>query len=558
MNGINQAIENKLRPLLNNLREDIECEIRIGKFIPNKYNNYKKFESSVNIDFFYKLKNIIESDKNIVKEQIFTIDTIYENLSSRGKIRETIYTDQEFKKEMKKEYMLKNINNNFDIEDYDIRISTAKETLITFDTTNKNPIFYRYKNRTTYILPNLGKLDLTIVNQHKDKDSAFKTPSIYEVELEITKGNYTGVLNMLNLILQTKQNTTLDVISNSEKNNVINQYKQLIGQHYFIGVQPETLQKDKLSLLYNEEYSVTDKADGDRYFLFIDSNKIVYFLDSNINSIIKTNLISTEYYSTLIDGELIEIDQVKHFYAFDLLAYNNLDIRENNDFYLKERLSKLKTITESIQNTNEFNIHIKKFISQHVFMGADIIMSEINNKIYKNDGLIFTPMNEPYPKVKKWIKLLKWKPAELNTIDFYSIKNDNQEWELYVQVANNNPGFKNKNNEKVLFKVDELCNVYDQTTDITFKTTFSENLLDPLTQKPFLSETVIEYYWDFNERKFVPLRTRWDKTANRSKHGNFSHVACSIWNSINNPITLSHLTQLTNSTTISKTENFFF
>ena len=58
-------------------------------------------------------------------------------------------------------------------------------------------------------------------------------------------------------------------------------------------------------------------------------------------------------------------------------------------------------------------------------MGADIIMNEINNKIYKNDGLIFTPMNEPYPKFKKWDKLLKWKPSELNTIDFYSIKKDN-------------------------------------------------------------------------------------------------------------------------------------
>jgi len=55
----------------------------------------------------------------------------------------------------------------------------------------------------------------------------------------------------------------------------------------------------------------------------------------------------------------------------------------------------------------------------------------------KNDGLIFTPVNEPYPKTKKWSSLLKWKPAELNTIDFFAVKigSDNNigKWQLYVQ-----------------------------------------------------------------------------------------------------------------------------
>ena len=52
------------------------------------------------------------------------------------------------------------------------------------------------------------------------------------------------------------------------------------------------------------------------------------------------------------------------------------------------------------------------------------------------DGLIFVPMGLPYPKGTKFKELYKWKPAELNTIDFYARKEKPEKgvaiWKLYV------------------------------------------------------------------------------------------------------------------------------
>ena len=49
------------------------------------------------------------------------------------------------------------------------------------------------------------------------------------------------------------------------------------------------------------------------------------------------------------------------------------------------------------------------------------------------DGYIFTPVDEPYPKKPKWSTLLKWKPPELNSIDFAMKKGRiGGTWDLYV------------------------------------------------------------------------------------------------------------------------------
>ncbi|MGA1047719.1 MAG: hypothetical protein ACO3UU_06890, partial [Minisyncoccia bacterium] len=45
---------------------------------------------------------------------------------------------------------------------------------------------------------------------------------------------------------------------------------------------------------------------------------------------------------------------------------------------------------------------------------------------------------------RKWSKLLKWKPSELNTIDFYAVKRDSV-WELYVQHTTENNSKKTEN-----------------------------------------------------------------------------------------------------------------
>ena len=184
-------------------------------------------------------------------------------------------------------------------------------------------------------------------------------------------------------------------------------------------------------------------------------------------------------------------------------------------------------------------------------------MEEKND--YNNDGLIFTPVNEPYPKTQKWSKLLKWKPIHLTTIDFFSIKKESVngigKWELYVQGFKNDEDKKNYKTSYILFNIENTENFIK-----TYETEFDDNLTDPCTNQLYLTNTVIEFRFCFETNKFIPIKTRWDKTQNPAKHGNFYTIAKNIWNNLISPITLDQLYKMTNDSTIEKnnTENFFF
>lgn len=569
--NFSQQNETTLRTFLKGASTSQELEIRFGNFVYDKVSQNKHFESDVEIDYFYRCKKFLN---NIYEEndgKYSKVNTTeYSYPIAGGSIRRIINNDTNVETIMKKI----STKRPYNIFDYNIRLSEASETMQNKKNTNMNwdeYKFVRIKNRDSFIF-SFGRFDLTIVNQGIDENKTTKPK--YEIEFEVYMNDYDLVLDFILVLMQLKQEN-FNVISSYDEYGIIKQYKQLVKQDrsaYFIGVQPETLQKDQLTLLFKELYSVTDKADGDRFFLFIDRVGNVYFLDSNINNVLKTDLKSNSYTNCLIDGELIrnyDKDDTLisiSFYAFDVLFINNIDIRESVDYLFNERLVNLTKIVESIKLTENYSVFVKKFIYRNVFMGAEIIMKDIHNKPYHNDGLIFTPINEPYPKRKQWKKLLKWKPADQNTIDFLSIKNEKGDWDLYVQHTptytptynpiNDNNLTKNKL-QLVKFDINELCPNKNET-DITFKTTFDETLLDPTTKEPYKSGTVIEYKWDLIDKKFVPLRTRWDKTSNPTKQGNFSSVACSIWYNIKNPVDPETIYQMTNNTTEHTNKSFFF
>jgi hypothetical protein len=262
------------------------------------------------------------------------------------------------------------------------------------------------------------------------------------------------------------------------------------------------------------------------------------------------------------------------------MVYNEKDIRGTEKYMLDTRINRFNHIVSTLNSLDLYKVEAKKFYYKNVFLGSEKLLDDANNKFYKNDGLIFTPMDEPYPLTKKWPKLLKWKPAELNTIDFYSVKTDNNTWELYVQHTAQSTAQSSAQSSaqsigtgtgtgtgteqipkhrqtsiKVLFDVSKLCKSPTAIDKMTFQTTFDDTLKDGMTNESFQTNTVIEYRWDNTNSKFVPLRTRWDKTSNPKKHGNFSAVACDVWNNIHNPI---HKEDLFRFTVFSNTKQDFF
>lgn len=558
---LNKDTEESIRGMLNSIQNNVEFEIRLGKYIFNKETKKVLFESNVEIQFFYRLRSILKY-KGINYTNSYTEENIYNgNFNSKGvtkKITEYDLTNQESPKVY---YQYKNTFKKYDVREYEFRVSLANEKIIQPENNSiemSQPSIIRKKTRTSFFI-DIGKIDLTIVQEFNGMNQFINTK--YEIEIEISSNqvSYEKLVSLLSVILQTRQENFF-VIPSSERRNVFNEYKNLVGASFFIGAQAETLQKENINILYKELYSVTDKADGERYFLFIDSNGLVYMLDSNICSILKTNLICKEFASTLIDCELVKHSTYMSFHAFDILFHKGKDLREDSNFLLPKRLELLENVILSIPKNPMYVFVMKRFIFRNVFIGSEIIMSSIDEKEYKNDGVIFTPMNEPYPKKKKWSKLLKWKPSEKNSIDFYAMKTKSENgigyWDLYVQHIPTNDTKSNDTHpistQLTLFDVGKLCGTPQNVE--TFNTSFEEHLIDTFTGEPFQSSTVIEFVWNSEARKFVPMRTRWDKTVNPKKHGNFSSVAMNIWNTIHNPISLEFLSRFSKAST----NNFFF
>lgn len=524
-----------------------ELEIRFGKFIWSKgaNGNSTNFKSGVDRMFFYNVKKTFSSKPS---STINTTEEIYKSNEQNYKNNKNY---RNFKKIISEDGVITNIQKEtikkYNVFDYDFRISYSNEKQINeeFNTNNMELTIVRNKNRQRFDLE-FAYLDLTHVNSDSEET--------FEIEIEI-KNNpendvttvYNTVINLICVLLQIRCDNFY-VISNREQNDIIKEYKNMVNCNYFVGAQPETLHKEQISNLYKERYSVTDKADGDRCFILIDQNGYLYCLDNNIQNVIRTDLFSHNFKKCLLDAEIIRTNQKIYIYIFDILISNNIDIRENRNFLLCKRIDIIKDIVANItsySNFSQYEICCKTFIYKNVFLGGELLLNE--ERVYKNDGLIFTPMDEPYPKTKKWSKLLKWKPAHLNTIDFYAVRIGNSEnWELYVQEFSKKPNEVGKiDGNIVLFDISKFDEKIENNNICTYMTTFSDEMIDKTTGEPFKTNTVIEFYWDNDYKKFVPLRTRWDKTNNPKKHGNFISVAKDIWKSINNPITKDFLTKFT-------------
>jgi len=84
--------------------------------------------------------------------------------------------------------------------------------------------------------------------------------------------------------------------------------------------------------------------------------------------------------------------------------------------YLKEFFSSVSKIEKTI------NIIEKKYLfgnEEKIFENAKELLDQKNLQLFHIDGLIFAPATLPYPtKIGSWSALFKWKPPNLNSIDF--------------------------------------------------------------------------------------------------------------------------------------------
>ena len=369
---------------------------------------------------------------------------------------------------------------------------------------------FRYINRVTFTHPDYPvRIDMSIVKSPKNPNSnmsmrayttteagVFHTDETYEIEIEVDNsriGQGTGTETMEELIdkmrkcskfvLMGLQETAFPV-SVSDRIEIGMEYLRLTGFNHhmslssnphFVGPSSYTLQigniADNKSPDYNstltnirDNYTVTDKADGERRLFFITSNGLVYLINTNMKMLFsgaRTN--NKLFYNSLIDGELIAHDKhgtfINLFAAFDVYIVNGKDVRshvfyrdnadtEGDDKHRnKSRIHILSNIMKELNLVSVVNdqqtqtpmyspirVSVKQFYADKgpttIFTGCKKIMDRIDNDLfeYTTDGLIFTPSNlgvgaeEPGKvgplKKTTWTKSFKWKPATFNTVDF--------------------------------------------------------------------------------------------------------------------------------------------
>jgi uncharacterized protein YajQ (UPF0234 family) len=389
---------------------------------------------------------------------------------------------------------------------------------------------FRYLNRVRFHHPEFPIFaDISIVRSSKStrgeptktydiQDSGvFEGVEKYEIEMEIdnarvgtgteyktTKSIIDLIRKSIRIVLSGLQGTHYP-ISYTERDDILFEYMTVVkGDDYqrgrvqnrdFIGPSSVTLQLDNIMKKNTDSavpnitmnYTVTDKADGERRLLFVNKDGKIYMIDTNMNVIFTgSKTVEKTLYHSILDGEFIKYNKnreiINLFAAFDIyfihkkttrdydFTKNDLDfdvddeetkMKENTDKnaspikrylfqLLQQYIGKLKPFSviktvgiHSVDENNSctFTIKCKNFFMTSpgvtIFQACSRILSDIDDGIYPytTDGLIFTPSNTavgsdnsgqagPLQKIT-WGRSFKWKPPEFNTIDFLvSIKKD--------------------------------------------------------------------------------------------------------------------------------------
>ena len=401
--------------------------------------------------------------------------------------------------------------------DFNVKSDAAQKIIARWNDSKKT---FRYLNRVRFshpefpvfvditILkgsPKTGRNNVPIPHYTVQEAKVFTNPETYEIELEVDNSRVgtgtkygkpaellSALRKCIRIVLSGLQGSAYP-ISYTEKSQVIHTYmKMLHGPDFelryiktrdFIGPSSFTLQLENIQPVVPEgsnvpnirnNYTVTDKADGERRLLYIAPNGRVYMIDTNMNVIFTGTVVEDKtLHDSLLDGEHIKYNKkgafVNLYAAFDVYYIHNKSTRELGFYPVvadqeesKYRLPLLQKYVRdlkarSVMDKDEkqgkpnqgiekkspcnFVIKCKQFYasteSTSIFQGCATILSKVRDGSYEynTDGLIFTPaltgvgsdrIGHAGPLYKiTWEMSFKWKPADFNTIDFLvSIKTD--------------------------------------------------------------------------------------------------------------------------------------
>jgi hypothetical protein len=483
---------------------------------------------------------------------------------------------------------------------------------------------FRYKQRTSFITKALPfRFDLTQIKSVINKrgqivpeknlvnSEVFNVAPVFEVEAEFvynsavkdllkdTKQIRKFIEIVLELSLMIRQDNEV-VISRDETNRVMRNFMRLrfnktdidweydnyfnkpVVQYHkiFPGAKVSTLEMNHLSpdnipYIY-KNYCVTDKADGERYMLYIDPDRFIYLVNDRLEVVKTDTRVSAKYANSMIDGELIVslVNGVKQytFYGFDVLFVNDSNVcdlplfptksvKETRHKYLLDLIADIeKAKITTINGVPILLVRSKKYysldyneISPEKMKGfCSLIWDNKVNFPYHLDGLIFTPIDEGYPLGRLWANTLKWKPPSDNSIDFL----------VKFKTGDDEFAFEKEGETITKYRVGELYSGelietgkykdyvetrFDVPNSLSGEPTYlikipvdsNGDIRGTRDNLIIRDETIVECVWDYTKKGWVVLKTRLDKTQRYLESGkkisgtaNNIAVATNIWKTI--------------------------
>lgn len=262
------------------------------------------------------------------------------------------------------------------------------------------------------------------------------------------------------------------------------------------------------------------------------------------------------------------------------------DLRLILENHKKNMMQVLKTLNENIKNYDYF-LYRKYFMyplgvqDNEIFKYLALMWNVYTEKSelicpYALDGLVLQPLNQPYTILKREIvnQIYKWKPPEKNTIDFYVLflrDDDNKIIDAFdnsdESLIPNKPyrichlyvGKKTPNGERpikfgVYRQEDEVYQKKENQRFVAYLYLEDGEVRD-MEGNPIQDGTVVEFVYKFDNNldprlRWVPMRTRYDKTESvlkyGKKYGNYHEIAERVWRSIINPVLMDDFIVLQN------------
>jgi len=645
-----------IEKLYSDLKSDGEFEFMFFNYSRDEKNrlsleNYTRMLSYLISRGEVKTTTILDISYNDIRISINGVDNINKYITLFSKKSSFIFFKSMINVDDKNviiQRKIKSKENKVDINEFFIRVRLSEEKdikkgeLDNLKNNHDTQIMFRFKERVSYFIENSKDvkivIDVTTVKQVTDINSLNFAQPTYELELELTTANIKNkkkeymdtLITEAERIIKVVQESNY-IISTTESNDVISYYQNILNvsseKHALDGRQPVSLEIRHLINILPNKYTVTDKADGNRYFLIIKDRK-VYLISTNLDvKYTGIELDTDKHNETILDGEYIYLEEENRhlFMFFDCIKAGTKDLRTETDFIKRlqsgidicndvfifkgqtqQKFAKYKSSDYSIEKLIDFYrnemITNMKNLNHDIKIRKDLLLIRSkyfipvlglqDNEIYKYsvlmwnlymydkhikcpytlDGLIYQPLIEPYVTIKNDIKLFeyKWKPPNNNTIDFYiEFERDKNNKIVYV--------FDNSKEDELENKPYVICTLFSgkrtRTGEIPVR--FNEdnnghetylfvdsnhNVLD-IEGNVIQDKTVVEFYYDndvtTNEKlKWVPIRTRYDKTESvirhKKKYGNDITVALRIWDSIQYPVLINDIDILSKDSTFKK------